>query len=178
MALKITDRLIGDHKTFRKMSGDIDAIVKSPPAQRDVRRLIRLVELFKDHLVVHAWFEDRYFYPELRRALTRGAPSEITPAYMDHLDHEHKTVDGYVDRLEREVKGVPPSFGWPQTFALLFHGLKSHMRKEEEELFPAADALLGSERLEALSVEMERHRSEAPRIRAHASEEGPASPFA
>lgn len=37
--MKITDRLIGDHKTFRKMIQDLDALAETPPIQRDKQKL-------------------------------------------------------------------------------------------------------------------------------------------
>jgi hemerythrin-like domain-containing protein len=165
--MKITDRLIGDHKTFTKMSQDIDAISNLPAAQRDRRKLTRLVELFKDHLLIHAWFEDTFYYPAIREALRTTAMPPLNETYMNHLDHEHKTVDGYLDQLEHEVKSSPIVGTWPQTFALFFYGLKAHMRREEDELFPLSEKLLGEARLHQLSDDMEKRRKEAPAIRVH-----------
>ena len=167
--MKITDRLIGDHKTFRKMGAEIEEIMRGAPAERDQKRLVRIVELFKDHLVLHAWFEDNFYYPAVEAAIGKEVSTLLTPTYMKHLEHEHKTIDGYVDRLEEEVKQQPPAFGWPQTFALFSHGLKGHMKREEEELFPESERLLGAAQLEKLSDEMEKRRSGAPRIRIHSS---------
>ena len=166
--MKITDRLVGDHKTFRKMLADLDAIADVKPAARDSRRLIRLVELFVDHLMLHAWCEDTFYYPVIRGALP-GAPAPITANYMDHLDNEHHTVDGYLERLEREVKANPPVASWPQTYALFSKGLLAHMKKEEEELFPLSEQFLGTPKLEEISKELEKHRAQAPAVRLHSS---------
>lgn len=162
--MKITERLVGDHKTFQRMIRDLDALADQPPGQREARKLIRLVELFKDHLMLHAWAEDRFYYPLLRSGIAH-APAPISTAYMDHLDEEHKTVDGYLARLEEEVKAGVAT--WPQTYALFSKGLAAHMRKEEGELFPLSEQWLGAERLEEASQELERRRSEAPRVRRH-----------
>lgn len=167
--MKITDRLLGDHQTFRKMGADIEQILRAAPAERDHRKLVRLVELFKDHLLIHAWFEDNFYYPAIQHALRENSSSRLTPSSIAHLEHEHKTIDAYVDQLERDVKANPPAFSWPQTFALFSHGLIGHMRHEEEELFPESERLLGTARLEQLSDEMERRRAEAPRVRTHSS---------
>ncbi len=166
--MKITDRLVGDHKTFRKMLADIEVIHKQPPVDRDAKKLIRIVELFKDHLMLHAWFEDQFYYPAIVKDIERFSQGPITRVYVNHLDHEHKTIDGYVDRLEVEVKSQPPVSTWPQTHSLFSHGLQSHMKKEEEELFPESERVLGASRLVELSDEIERHRSEAPKVRMHA----------
>jgi len=164
--MKITDRLLGDHKTFRKMLSDLGAIAGQPSTQRDDRKLVRLVELFKDHLVIHAWCEETFYYPVIRQELHRSAPP-LTVAYMDHLDSEHATVDGYLDRLEQELKAQPMVGAWPQTYALFSKGLVAHMKKEEEELFPLSEQLLGSALLEEISHELERRRKDAPPVRLH-----------
>lgn len=166
--MKITDRLVGDHKTFRKMLGELELVVNQPANQRDQRRLVRLVELFADHLMLHAWCEDTFYYPAVRAVIPR-APAPLTVSYMDHLDQEHRTVDGYLERLEQEVKAEPPVFSWPQTYALFSKGLLAHMKKEEEELFPLSEKLLGAAELEKLSLELERNRSKAPAVRMHSA---------
>lgn len=166
--MKITDRLVGDHKTFRKMLADLDGIADQKPADRDPRRLTRLVELFVDHLMLHAWCEDTFYYPIIRAALP-GAPAPITESYMDHLDNEHRTVDCYLERLEREVKANPPVASWPQTYALFSKGLLGHMKKEEEELFPLSEQFLGVQKLEDISLELEKNRSRAPAVRIHST---------
>lgn len=164
--MKITDRLVGDHRTFRKMLAELDGIAAQPPSQRDGRCLIRVVELFKDHLMLHAWCEDLFYYPAVRQALPRASPP-LTISYMDHLDEEHRTVDGYLGRLEEEVKTNPLTMAWPQTYALFSHGLLAHMKKEEEELFPISETLLGATKLEEISQALERRRHEAPAVRLH-----------
>ncbi len=165
--MKITDRFIGDHKTFRKMMADIDAIAGSPEASRDRARLIRLTDLLKDHLIVHSWFEDQFYYPALREVFMNSRMPPFADAYVQRMEEEHRGIDGHLDRLEREIKGEPMAASWPQTFVVLFHVLNSHMRKEEEELFPASEKLLGAEGLEKLSLEIERHRFSAPKARLH-----------
>jgi hypothetical protein len=41
------------------------------------------------------------------------------------------------------------------------------MRKEEDELFPESERVLGADRLVELSHELERHRGEAPKVQMH-----------
>ncbi len=168
--MKITDRLIGDHKTFRKMLADLNALCSAPEAA-DQGRLVRLAELFKDHLAIHSWFEDAFYYPAVRQGLDLGLEPGITPSYLDELEREHRSIDGHISRLEGEVKSQPVFTSWPKTFALFKAGLQEHMRREEEELFPASERLLGTEQLEDLSAKMERRRAEAPKIRRHSSGE-------
>lgn len=159
--MKITDRFIGDHKTFRKMIADIQDLTGTALASPDRAKLARLSLLFKDHLVIHAWFEDAFFYPAVRSEIQGRPRPPVTLGYLDELEKEHKTIDGDMDRLERDINAL--SATWPQTFSAFRKGLESHMRKEEEELFPTSEQLLGADGLENLSTEMEKHRSKAPR---------------
>lgn len=171
--MKITERLFGDHKTFRKMIQDIVAITNESSEKRDNQKLVRTVELFKDHLMLHAWFEDTFYYPAVSSALIKKTVPPLSPEYMNHLKDEHKTIDGYLTRLEEELKEKPVVTTWPQTFSLFYNGLRLHMKKEEEEPFPISEQLLGVEKLEELSEEIERHRQEAPKVRIHSQINSP-----
>jgi len=148
--MKITERLAGDHRTFRKFLSELDQIADQPAGQWDRNRLGRLTLLFKDHLSIHAWAEDTFYYPEVRKHLTSSS-GRLTVAYMDHLDQEHRQIDAALDRLENELKNSPTSTTWPQMYALFSKGLQAHMRKEEEELFPLSEELLGAPTLEMIS---------------------------
>ena len=164
--MKITDRLIGDHKTFRKMLIDLDKIAGLPPQQQDSQKLIRIAELFKDHLLIHSWCEDRFYYPAVRKGFEKDTGA-FTEFYMSRLEQEHRDVDRLMDRLEQEVKTQPLPSGWMATYALFCKQLLYHMHKEEHELFPFSESLLGAARLEEISQDVERHRSEAPAVRVH-----------
>lgn len=142
--------------------GDIDALAAAD--QPDSRRLIRLVELFVSHLLLHAWGEETFYYPAV--AAKAGAPP-LTAEYMSLLDEEHRLIDTAVRRLETEVKQQPPDAGWRNTYAAFKNSLANHMRKEEVDLFPMSESLLGARGLEEISNEVERRRSEAPRIGRH-----------
>lgn len=144
--MKVTDRLIADHKAFRKILDDIDGVVRQSPGQRDVARLRRLAALLKRMVASHAQYEDGTYFPALDK---KGG---LPPALLSHLSDEHKTIGGYLDRLETQVRIKPPSQSWPQTFALLSTGLKGHFKREEEEVFPASERLLGEEALHALGA--------------------------
>lgn len=165
--MKITERLAGDHETFRKIMAELDAISAYPADESVRRRLIRLVELFVDHLLIHAWGEENFYYPAVRRSAATTPDSVMTADFMDRLNREHEEIDRRLVQLENEVKARPIAAGWPQTYRLFSRDLIAHMRAEEEELFPASEARLGEKALEKLSLELEKHRSEAPKARPH-----------
>src|SRR5262249_16373809 len=126
-AMKITDRFIGDHKTFRKLIRDINQIAGQSPSQWDQKRLVRLVELFKDPLVLHAWGEEIFYYSAVESRLLEKGP--INKAYMIRLGEEHETVDNEIERLETQVKSKPVSNEWPKTYQRFVTGLVAHMDK-------------------------------------------------
>ncbi len=155
--MKITDRLLADHKAFRKLLDDVEAVVRTAPSARDNVHLRKTLALLRRTILFHAWVEDHVYFPAAGRAL----PS-LPEAFLPHLSREHQALDGYMERLETQVKASPPAMSWPQTFALLASGLRGHFKREEEDLFPSADAALGEGALEALSAEADRRKGEAP----------------
>jgi hemerythrin-like domain-containing protein len=160
--VKITDRFVGDHKSFRKLITEIDT--QAAEETPDQKRLIRLVELFNDHLLVHDWGEKTFFYPAV--AAKAGTPP-LTKDYMDLLEVEHSRIDVLGRNTEETVKATPLQPRWKVSYGDFKRSLLAHMAKEEEELFPLSERLLGVRALEELSLEVERRRSEAPRIRHH-----------
>ena len=161
--MKITDRFVGDHKTFRKLLGEIDTLAQAN--QPDRARLIRFVEIFVDHLILHAWGEETFYYP----AVKEKSAGAYTPEYFDLLDEEHALVDDLMKKLEEQVKQQPMNPAWKETYRDFQTGLTAHMQKEEEDLFPKSEELLGRAGLEELSATLERRRKEAPAIRIHSS---------
>jgi hemerythrin-like domain-containing protein len=166
--MKITDRFIGDHKTFRKLFGDISQIAGKGPSGWDAKRLVRLIELFKDHLVLHAWGEETFYYPVVKNKLPVTSVL-INKDYMNRLDAEHDTIDALADKLEQQAKEIPINPLWPNTYQDFIAVLTAHMDKEENEVFPFSEGLLGNSGLDELSNELERRRKEAPSIRRHSA---------
>jgi hemerythrin-like domain-containing protein len=144
--MKVTDRLLADHKAFRKILEDIDAVVRAPVARREPDRLRKLAALLKRMVLTHAVFEDDVYFPAVKKA------NAVSPELLAHLAQEHKTIEGYLERLESQLAAVPMSFAWPQTFALLSAGLKGHFKREEEDVFPVSERALGEELLNKLGA--------------------------
>lgn len=167
-SMKITERLVGDHNTFRKMMEELDATVAVIQAGGEKKRLVRLVELFADHLIIHSWGEDHFYHPAVREIVPKMPKgSWLTVAYMETLQREHLFLDKLLERLEQEVKSHPMTPGWSETYGWFSQALLSHMKKEEEDLFPLTEIILGKERLEKLSMELEMNRCRAPKSRMH-----------
>jgi hemerythrin-like domain-containing protein len=164
--VKITDRFIGDHKTFRKMLFELGQMAGEPIGTVEAPRLVRLVELFKDHFLVHAWAEDTFFYPAVRAVLPK-APPPFCLRYLEELEDEHKAVESDINHLELQVRRHPPQIHWPDTYAHFFQALQTHLKKEEEQLFPLSERIFGAGGLEKLSQDLEENRYKAPPARQH-----------
>jgi hypothetical protein len=127
--MKITDRLLEDRKRFRVMLAELDQMAMQGPPGNDMRRLLRLVEEFRDQKLIHAWYEDRFFYRVVRQALPT-AKTALSAAYMDQLERDHDLVDLSFARLEADMRAQPPRGTWPQTYTLFSKALTAHMEKE------------------------------------------------
>jgi len=163
--VKITDRFIGDHKTFRKLMKDIESI-QNPMEEAERRKLIRAVELLVDHLILHAWGEETFYYPEVGK-VTASSKTAADSIYMKLLDDEHREIDTVLQDVEKMVKESTVSPAWRLKYDIFRKHLLNHMTKEEEELFPLSEKLLGKEGLEKISETLEKNRSKAPAIRIH-----------
>lgn len=166
--MKITERLLEDHKTFRKIMSEIEVIGAARPKDGPVdRRLIRLVELLVDHLIIHTWGEETFYYPAIQAVLRKDPHPLISKQYLMSLSDQHQKIDELVFRLEKEIKTSNGPENWGVLYASFAGQLMAHIRKEEEELFPRSESLLGETRLEQLSLTFERNRSKAPKVNPH-----------
>jgi hemerythrin-like domain-containing protein len=161
--VKITDRFVGDHKTFRKLMSQIDLLPPEITSDDEQRRLIRLIELFVDHLLIHAWGEETFFYPRIA-SLGEG----FDDATQDRLKHEHTESDLLAWQMEAEAR-KPRGGKWREVYDRFKTALTAHMTEEENMIFPESEKILGAETLEQISQDVERRRREAPPIRRHQS---------
>lgn len=137
----LTSQLRADHAEFAVLGREIEAILRSSAPGHDREHLAGLVKKFQVRLDEHSRLEDDVFYPAVRGVMGRSVL--IDQKYMDHLDNEHRSIDGHLAKLVEQVTAPKLMLGWGQTFAIFSVGLRSHMRREEEELFPEAERLLG-----------------------------------
>jgi hemerythrin superfamily protein len=116
--------------------------------QTDTRAKFRRTLLFtqlKHALSKHAFQEENAIYPALR---DNGFADEA-----DRLNHEHGYVKQHLYELSRMKKDDPRWLPELSEFRML---IASHIRSEEDELFPRIRALLGTKENRSLSVAMNR----------------------
>lgn len=166
--MKITDRLASDHRSFEKLIADIDRLAGAE-AVPDPIRLIRLVELLSDLLSVHGWGEDNFYYPAVRRSISRF-PDDIDDGYMDRMGDEHAGAVMILREVEAKVKQSPPDPAWKEGFADFKKRIGSHIESEESVLFPLSEEKLGDGILTGAMELFDENRRHAPEARARAGD--------
>jgi len=91
----------------------------------------------KSALTLHTLIEEQIFYHPL-------ANLEEAKELIEESYDEHRTVD------ELLVKMSVPSQDWQAVLSELKTALQHHVRKEESELFPKAELLLGRQQLQEM----------------------------
>jgi hemerythrin superfamily protein len=123
----------------RAMEALFDDLETETDARRARAKLFELSEL----LVGHARIDERHFYPALRTAETEALVGE---ALRFHL--EMKKV--LLHLLDADVSDGD----FPEKLEELAGMVDAHVRREEDELFPAARSLLDGGQLTSLAEEM------------------------
>ena len=106
-----------------------DRIEATSTAQAGKRKT--LLTALKHALQKHAFQEENVVYPSIRETGERGS--------ADHLDHDHAYVKTYLYELEVMSADDPRWLPRVQEFR---RAIESHVREEEDEIFPALRARL------------------------------------
>ncbi|MFE2323816.1 hemerythrin domain-containing protein [Streptomyces sp. NPDC059385] len=138
-----------DHKTVEKLfkrfekTGDDDGIE---------RRTI--VDEVIEELTVHAWVEERIFYPAAREA----AP-ETTDHILESIEEHHAVV-----WMLSELKNMDPADErFKAKMSVLMENVRHHVEEEEQEWFPQVRKAMGRKRLTELGDQLEAEKNKAPR---------------
>jgi len=144
--VKATDALLTDHRLIRKTLEEF--ALENPRFPALLKTLQRVV-------IAHAWFEDEIFLPALKaeRSLDR---------LNREISEEHKDLAELF--LRAEAAGAGPSRDLEANVLQLRTILETHLRKEEDALFPLAERILDSEGLNRLGDEMIRRKTDVRRV--------------
>lgn len=127
-------------KEHRLIDEGIEAFDRSQPAEvadRQRAAVAQAVSLLRHHIYV----EEEFLFPPLREA------GLIGPVMV--MEHEHGQMWPLLDRLEQDVRaGNADAAG--SLCRDLIGLLADHNRKEEQILYPQADALLSAPEIAAL----------------------------
>lgn len=138
--MRITDRFSSEHDVFLDQLGVIASLAGSDAS---VEALVSALRTLAKPLLTHAEAEERALFPDLEPSMGGGGgPLAI-------LTEEHVTLHGQIDALTAE----PTRAELDRVFAAFATLLRGHIDKEEQVLFPAAQQILGDERLDRLDRE-------------------------
>ena len=148
--MKCTDLLTQEHKTILRALDILDhmaARIKEdqPLAVEDVETILHFLRAFADNQ--HQAKEESALFPELlRTSAANGAP--LRQMIFEH-DQERSLVEGLEDSL-RTKRGMEFVH-----FANRLTGLiRTHIRKEDNILFPMAERCLSPEQDERVTTEL------------------------
>ncbi len=119
----------------------------------DTGRRRQLVNVAVAELVRHAVVEEEYLYPTVRRVLPNG----------DKLADAHIAEHDEAERTMKELEGVEPTDpALEHLLAGLIQTMRSHLREEENDLFPQLRSACDEQELRELGQKAELARKLAP----------------
>ena len=127
-----------EHEATRKVFDALEATDETNTTKRSM-----LLSHLKHALMKHAIEEENVIYPALREAGQREA--------ADALNQEHGYVKQYLYELENMPNASPD---WLAKLKQFRADIETHMREEEDNLFPMLRAQLSEEKNKALTLTM------------------------
>lgn len=141
--MKATDHLLNDHKLIRKILTDFS--VDNPRYPSLFKTLARAV-------IGHAWFEDKIFLPAFQKE------SILQKRFIHEISQEHEDLDN----LFSLIKSTPTKNKKElEAYNLQMRTiLETHLKKEEDALFPLTELVLDNEGMNKLGNDMEKRKTE------------------
>lgn len=139
--------LKNDHE---KVSTILDKL--EPTTERAVKTREEFFARLKEELDLHAYIEERVFYPALEQE------GETRPLALAAYEEHH-----LVKILLREISDLPvESEQWTAKFKVLKENVQKHVAEEEKEIFAKARQALTKEQLDELGTQMEEAKLHRP----------------
>jgi iron-sulfur cluster repair protein YtfE (RIC family) len=136
--MKATDLLKKQHRQVEKLFKEVEKT--EDPKQRR-----KLMEQIAADLKMHTQIEEEIFYPAVREVGTAKAEEMIDEAF-----EEHHVVDLLLQEL---AAACPGGRGWAAKVRVLEEMLRLHVKQEELDLFPLAQAHLDADALALMARE-------------------------
>ena len=128
--MKISEYLILDHRAVARMVSELEKLMDLKSA--DTKELQREVAKLQLALEDHARFEEHVLFPRLEHNLgSNEGPLAV-------MEAEHSLISALFGQIESSRGGRTTTFTRTLTTLLIRHFIK-----EEQDLFPLADKLLG-----------------------------------
>jgi len=153
---KAMDMLRQAHQVGLEKMHSMEAAIeglKRDPADAAIAQLRQLLAFFNGELRHHFLHEEEALFPALSRAIGPMGPVAV-------MIEEHKSMGRAVDALEEAL--VDLEYGSTQSTkeaqqisSHILWALRSHIKKEDEMLFPLAEAHLGERDRQEVTCRME-----------------------
>ncbi|MET9437274.1 hemerythrin domain-containing protein [Streptomyces sp. NPDC006551] len=138
-----------DHKTVEKLFKKFEKTGDDAHAERR-----SIADQVIEELTVHAWIEERIFYPAARE----GAP-DTTDHVLESVEEHHAVV-----WMLSELKDMDPADErFKAKMTVLMENVRHHVEEEEQDWFPEVRKALGRNRLVELGERMLEAKNAAPR---------------
>ncbi|MEV4427843.1 hemerythrin domain-containing protein [Streptomyces sp. NPDC049602] len=138
-----------DHKTGEKLFKRFEKTSDDDTAERR-----RIADEVVEELTVHAWIEEKFFYPAAREA----AP-DTTDHILESIEEHHAVV-----WTLSEIKDMDPGDErFKAKMSVLMEQVRHHVEEEEQDWFPEVRKVMGRNRLVELGGELEAGKKQAPR---------------
>ena len=134
-----------DHQKVKKLLSEAD-----DTTERGVKTREELFARIKQELLVHETLEEELLYPTLKE---HDATKEVS---LEGYEEHH-----FANEVIAELEETPvDDEKWAAKFAVLKENIEHHIEEEEEEMFPKARKVLGSDRIDALGDRMQQRKKE------------------
>ncbi|HSW51129.1 MAG TPA: hemerythrin domain-containing protein [Bryobacteraceae bacterium] len=143
--MNVLEMLRFDHQSVDKIFHSIMLTSSSDKAKRE-----ELFGALKEALIKHAHAEEKVFYPPLRE-------KQQAHDIIEEGIHEHHSVE---DQLQKMSSIPADSDDWLDAVQHLKDSVQHHVQEEENEIFPKAEQLLGSQRLDQMGDEVEQAKQQ------------------
>ena len=153
--------LINDHREAIELveqleHADVDQLQTASDETNPVRLHETTFNKLKNALAVHTQIEEQIFYPTLEGFDETGG---IVKDY--YREHDN------VDMILADLSNLKPTDEvWSGRIRELRENLYQHIDKEESELFPQAEKLLGDKKLQEIYRQIEEMKNSRPAARA------------
>ncbi|MFE5494404.1 hemerythrin domain-containing protein [Streptomyces virginiae] len=138
-----------DHKTVEKLFKRFEKTEDDDLAERR-----SIADEVIEELTVHAWIEERVFYPAAREA----AP-DTTDHILESIEEHHAVV-----WMLSELKDMDPADErFKAKMSVLMENVRHHVEEEEKEWFPDVRKAMGRNRLAEIGEQLEAEKGRAPR---------------
>ncbi|GAA3506918.1 hemerythrin domain-containing protein [Streptomyces showdoensis] len=138
-----------DHKTVEKLFKRFEKTSDDDTAERR-----RIADEVIEEPTVHAWIEEKFFYPA-----ARAAAPDTTDHILESVEEHHAVV-----WMLSELKDMDPGDErFKAKMSVLMEQVRHHVEEEEQEWFPEVRKAMGRNRLTELGDELEAGKKKSPR---------------